>query len=195
MVSRLALKQTATELKVRKDRIVIAASDVFLRYGHARTTMGDIAEKAGISRPALYVVFPHKDDIFAAVIARLTEDTLAQFRAALPRLRSLERRLHFCCERWAGDGYDLTEAHPDARDVFHLGFPPVRAMYAEIADFLADLMREAVTASRLKTTPEQLAWVLLFAMRGLKDMAEDGDHMRRLIAVEVDVVLAALKGR
>ena len=191
----MALKQTAVEASLRRDRIVAAATNVFLRYGHARTTMNDIAEAASISRPALYLVFPHKEDIFAAVIERLIQDTLQQYREALPRLRSLDRKLHFCCEQWAGHGYDLTQAHPDAKDVFNLAFVPVREMYAALEAFLADLLREAVAASKLKTTPAELARILIFAMRGFKDIAEDGAHMRRLIALQVEVVLASLRAR
>ena len=191
----MALKQTATEANLKRDRIIAAATGVFLRYGHARTTMGDVAEEAGISRPALYLVFPRKEDIFAAVIERLMEDTLRMYRETLPRLRSLDRKLHFCCEQWAGHGYDLTQAHPDARDVFDLAFAPVREMYAALEAFLADLLREALRASKLKATPEELARVLIFAMRGFKDIAEDAAHMRRLIALQVDVVLASMKAR
>ena len=44
----------------RRERLVKVALDVFLRYGHARTTMADIAREAGISRPALYLMFPGK---------------------------------------------------------------------------------------------------------------------------------------
>ncbi len=191
----MALKQTPTEASFKRDRIIAAATEVFLRYGHARTTMGDVAEEAGISRPALYLVFPRKEDIFAAVIERLIGDTLQKYREALPRLRSLDRKLHFCCEQWAGHGYDLTQAHPDARDVFDLAFAPVREMYATLEAFLADLIREALHASKLKATPEELARVLIFAMRGFKDIAEDAAHMRRLIALQVDVVLTSMKAR
>ena len=191
----MALKHTATEAGLRRDRIIAAGTDVFLRYGHARTTMGDVAEKAGISRPALYLVFPRKEDIFTAVIEHLIEETLEKYREALPRLRSLDRKLHFCCEQWAGHGYDLTQAHPDAKDVFNLAFAPVREMYAALEAFLADLLREAVAGSKLKTTPEELARVLIFGMRGFKDIAADGAHMRRLIALQVDVVLGSMKAR
>ena len=191
----MVLKQTATEASLRRDRIVAAATDVFLRYGHARTTMGDVAEKAGISRPALYLVFPRKEDIFTAVIHRLIEDKLQEWREALPRLRSLDRKLHFCCEQWAGHGYDLTQAHPDAKDVFNLAFAPVNQMYADLEAFLAGLLRDAVVASKLKTTPEEMARILIFGMRGFKDIAQDGAHMRRLIALQVDVVLASIKAR
>ena len=68
-------------------------------------------------------------------------------------------------------------------------------MYAALTAFLADLLREAVAASKLKTTPEELARILIFAMRGFKDIAEDRAHMRRMIALQVDVVLASIKAR
>ena len=188
----MAQKHTPDEADRKRDQVIVAATNVFLRYGQARTTMQDIAEEARISRPALYLVFPRKEDIFAAVTERLIHDKLQQYREALPRMRSLRQKLHFCCEQWAGVGYDMTKAHPDARDVFNLEFAPVRAMFAALQNFLADLLREAVAASKLKTTPEELALLLIFAMRGLKDTASDANHMRRLIALQVDVVLASL---
>ncbi len=191
----MALKQTPEEAGRRRDQIISAATVVFLRYGHARTTMNDVAEEARISRPALYLVFPRKDDIFVAVTERLIQDKLQQYREALPKMRSLSQKLHFCCEQWAGVGYDMTKAHPDARDVFNLDFAPVREMYATLENFWADLLHDAVVASKLKTTPDELARLLIFSMRGLKDIAEDATHMRRLIALQVDVVLAAIDAR
>ena len=189
----MALKQTPEEANRKRDQIIVAATTVFLRYGHARTTMNDVAEEARISRPALYLVFPRKEDIFAAVTERLIRDKLEQYRQALPKMRNLKQRLHFCCEQWAGIGYDMTKAHPDAKDMFNLDFAPVRQMYASLESFWADLLRDAVSASRLKTTPEELARLLIFSMRGLKDIAEDATHMRRLIALQVDVVLGSLE--
>ena len=124
--------------------------DVFLRYGYARTTMGDIAEGARISRPALYLVFPRKDDIFAAVIGRMSADNLQEMRTALPALSGLASKLHFCCESWGAHGYDLTEAHPDARDIFDLAFVPVREMYAAFETFLADLLAEVFSRVGIK---------------------------------------------
>ncbi len=188
-------KQTAAEVNGRRDKTVAAATTVFLRYGYARTTMNDVADEAGISRPALYLIFPRKDDIFSAMLEHLIETEIKKYREALPRLRSLDRKLHFCCEQWAGHGYDLTSAHPDARDVFNLAFPPVKEMYAVLESFFADLLREALEASKLKCSAEELARTLIFAMRGLKDTALDGAHMRRLIALQVDLVLAAVRER
>jgi AcrR family transcriptional regulator len=51
----------------KRDKILAAALDVFVRYGYKRVTMNDIAAAAGISRPALYLVFESKEDIFKGV--------------------------------------------------------------------------------------------------------------------------------
>ena len=191
----MSVKQTPEEASRKRDQIIVAANAVFLRYGHARTTMNDVAEEARISRPALYLVFPRKEDIFAAVTERMIEDKLDQYRKTIPKLKSLREKLHFCCEQWSGVGYDMTNAHPDAKDVFNLDFPPVRAMYAALEAFWADLLREAVEVSELNTTAEELARLLIFSLRGVKEIARDAAHMRRLIALQVDILLAALKAK
>jgi AcrR family transcriptional regulator len=41
----------------KRTRILAAARSVFLRYGFKRVNMNDIADAAGVSRPALYLLF------------------------------------------------------------------------------------------------------------------------------------------
>ncbi len=157
--------------------------------------MRDVAERAGISRPALYLVFPRKDDIFAAVLKHLSEEALQEYRWTLPQFPTLEEKLHFCCEKWGAHGFDLAEVHPDSKDLFDPSFAPVREMYASFAAFLAELLTEPVAASALQSTPEELAHVLVSAMRGFEEFAEDGAHVRRMIALQVTVVCAAVRER
>ena len=177
----------------KEDRIIEAATDVFLRYGYARTTMRDVAERAGISRPALYLVFPRKDDIFAAALRHLSEKALGEYRRAMPQLPTLEEKLHFCCEKWGAHGFDLAEVYPDSKDLFDPSFAPVREMYADFAAFLAELLAEPLAASALQSSPEELAYALVSAMRGFEEFAEGGAHMRRMIALQVNIVCAAVR--
>lgn len=176
----------------REARVLAAATDVFLRYGFARTTMGDIAQRAGISRPALYLVFPGKAEVFAAVIHRMNREKLDEIRAALPALPTLKDKVLFACTTWAGHGFDLTHAHPDARDLFNLDFAAVQEIYSEFQALIAELLAEAASASPLRAKPEELARVLAFAMRGFRETATDGVDARRLIALQVSLLLAAL---
>ena len=48
----------------KREAVFDAALEVFSQYGFRRTSMGDIAEAAGISRPALYLMFDNKEDLF-----------------------------------------------------------------------------------------------------------------------------------
>ncbi|MDD9889096.1 MAG: helix-turn-helix domain containing protein, partial [Gammaproteobacteria bacterium] len=57
-------KQSTEQSQAKKDAVFEAAAEVFARYGYRRTTMNDIAEAAGISRPALYLIFENKENLF-----------------------------------------------------------------------------------------------------------------------------------
>jgi AcrR family transcriptional regulator len=176
----------------KEERVIAGATDVFLRYGFARTTMGDIAERVGISRPALYLLFANKEEAFAAVIRRLNDDQLAAIRAALPGLPTLHAKVLFACETWGAHGVDLMTAHPDAKDLFDLSFAPVQEIYLKFQTLLAELLEGPAAGSALNAKPAQLARVVTFAMRGFRETASNGRDMRRLIALQVSLLLAAL---
>ena len=58
------MTDTQSKTTDKRDVIFDAAADVFTRYGFRRTSMNDIAQAAGISRPALYLMFENKEDLF-----------------------------------------------------------------------------------------------------------------------------------
>ncbi len=185
-------KLTDENIAERRQGILFAASGVFLRYGYSRTTMGDVAEAAKMSRPALYLLFPKKDDIFAAVVEDMNDRKLAELRTVMRGMRSFERKLHHCCEEWGSHGMELMEVHPDARDLFDIARPAVQAIYEDFIILLAELLSEGMIGTKLKASPSQLARNLAFAMRGFKDAVKNAAEIRQMIALEVDIVLAAV---
>jgi AcrR family transcriptional regulator len=58
----------ARETRRRSD-IVASARQCFLQFGFAKTSLDDIARRAGISRPLIYRQFANKEEIFSAVFA------------------------------------------------------------------------------------------------------------------------------
>jgi AcrR family transcriptional regulator len=176
----------------KEELAVEAATEVFSRYGHARTTMGDIAARAGMSRPALYLLFPDKEAVFAAVIQRMDEQKHREIRAAIARLDGLHARLLHACKSWGSHGFDLIEAHPDSADLFDLRFPAVRKVYDNFQCLVADLIRDQVNAAGIAVEPEVLARCLVFGMRGLRETARNGKEMRRLIAVQVTTLVRSI---
>ncbi|MCK9631672.1 MAG: TetR/AcrR family transcriptional regulator [Methanoregula sp.] len=64
-----------------KQKIVFAAFTLFIEKGYHGTTMGEIAESLGVTKPALYQYFPGKEDLFAAV----AEHARQEFKGTLER--------------------------------------------------------------------------------------------------------------
>lgn len=54
----------------REQQILDATTDLIIRHGYDKTTMGDVADAVGISRPLVYVHFKSKDDLLEALIVR-----------------------------------------------------------------------------------------------------------------------------
>jgi AcrR family transcriptional regulator len=57
----------------RREEILDAARRVFAERGFKGTTIADIAEAAGIALGTIYLYFPSKDDVFAALNRRFTD--------------------------------------------------------------------------------------------------------------------------
>jgi|SRR5579859_2883703 len=177
----------------RREQIVDAAIGVFLRYGYARTTMGDIAQAARLTRPTLYVTFPDKERVFTAVVDKMIADKLAEIREGLPRQKTLRKRLCFACNAWTADGYELIQNHPDAADMFDLGFKSVCAGYDAFAKLLADILDEPLRGSQLHLSSEEVARTIVLAAKGFKDTAANGDELRKMIAIHVTLVAGAIE--
>src|SRR5215813_13996179 len=53
-----------------KERILIKAAELFMRYGIRSITMDEIAAQLGISKKTIYQFFTDKDDMVYAVIGQ-----------------------------------------------------------------------------------------------------------------------------
>jgi AcrR family transcriptional regulator len=67
----------------RRQAILDGAHSCFLQYGFTKTSLDDIAQRAGISRPLIYRKFKNKEDILAAVYDVKLDALYPQVDAAL----------------------------------------------------------------------------------------------------------------
>lgn len=74
---RVMTPKPATRIQ-KKNQIVImdAGLDVFSQFGFRGSTLDQVAETAGLSKPNLLYYFPSKDAIYTALLARLLENWL-----------------------------------------------------------------------------------------------------------------------
>jgi AcrR family transcriptional regulator len=68
----------------RREEILDAARRVFAERGFKGTTVADIAEVAGIALGTVYLYFPSKDDVFAALSKRFKELLTSAILADVP---------------------------------------------------------------------------------------------------------------
>lgn len=77
-----------------RDGLLDAATRVFTRKGYAAATMKDIALEAGYTAPSLYNYFQGKEELFAALALRMTEELGACFEGPpLPGEHTLTHRV------------------------------------------------------------------------------------------------------
>lgn len=187
------------EQSKKQSRVIEAALAAFMRYGFKRVTMGDIAKEAGMSRPALYLVFPGKEQIFAAVVRHFTERALGEIKAGLPHQGSLEQQLRFVFDIWTVRPFKLIHELPDARDLVDCsaGFAQevVDQGYREFEGLLVSLLEShADRIGGRRLTPPRLAHMMASSARGFKGAAQDEQELRELIATLIVLVQATLLG-
>jgi AcrR family transcriptional regulator len=85
------LRQTAEE---RREQVVEAAIREFAERGYEAASTAAIAERAGISQPYIYALFPSKRDLFVAAYDRVEGRIRATFRDAARGAASPEDALH-----------------------------------------------------------------------------------------------------
>jgi len=64
-------RRTKAEADETRTRLLDAAEEVFFEKGVSRTSLGDIAQRAGATRGAVYWHFKDKVDVFASMLGRI----------------------------------------------------------------------------------------------------------------------------
>jgi AcrR family transcriptional regulator len=92
-----AMEVTRTALVHHDDsvqgRLMTSAIAVFARKGYAATTVREIVEAAGVTKPALYYHFGSKEGIFRAMMGEALQEFEATAASALGTEGSAEQRL------------------------------------------------------------------------------------------------------
>jgi AcrR family transcriptional regulator len=166
----------------KTDDVLAAAQRVFLRFGFRRSTMGDIAEEAGISRPALYPLFASKEAIFIAGLTRVFADELDEIRALVADAHKPADKLTAALEVWCVRNYELTTGSPGAKDLYESCYAVAPALTNKVdADF------EKIVTTILGGKKD-LARLITGSMVGLKLQAKNAKELRRSLQTLVTVV-------
>lgn len=77
----------------KRRRIVEAARGLVLRHGLRGTTMEAIARAARIAKPTLYVQFPDKDAVFAAIVDGVMDELMLAFDEGMAGKGTVSERI------------------------------------------------------------------------------------------------------
>ncbi|MFE1171085.1 TetR/AcrR family transcriptional regulator [Streptomyces sp. NPDC058773] len=100
---------------VREQLIIDAAIGVFAKRGYHASSVDEIAELAGITKPMVYLYLDSKEGLFLACLRREAERLVAVFRAAAGPAPSPELRLRAGLLAF----FTFVTEHPDSWVVLH----------------------------------------------------------------------------
>ena len=137
---------TLSDTNVATSHLLDAAREEFIAHGIARTAVGDIARRAGVSRPTLYRKCGDKEDIVAAVLVRETTEFFMRAQAALAPLSNAEDRMveAFVMGMREARDHPLVmalkefDAESFSRNIFDVNASGYQGLLAVIAELLAD---------------------------------------------------------
>ena len=75
--------------EITYERIVLAATELFVENGYYNTSVQDIVDKVGLSKGAIYHHFESKEEILKAVLERRARHTYKRYDAAVREERDL----------------------------------------------------------------------------------------------------------
>lgn len=167
------------DTKLKPDRVLACALELFKQYGFRRTSMDDIAKAADMSRPALYLLFDNKTDIFRSLSARFHQKTLKMAEAALGQDGDIEHRICTAIKARMLPIYSLAHESLHGQELSNTN----QSLSADISasadlrflEILTDILQTAINTGEINPADHlaarELAQVLQGMAQGLKSMA------------------------
>lgn len=161
----------ATETPRSHDRILQKALELFSERGYDATSVREICEAAGITKPTLYHFYGSKEGVYRAIV----EGALERFRADMILALSGEESLRERLVRMARSYVDATLRAPDlARFIIALIHNPPQsapatdflAFYQDILDALARAVEEAVARGEVRSGPTDVRLLVFMGALG-----------------------------
>jgi len=95
-LARFIADDAAAPADAAGERILDAALEQFQSVGLRRSSMEDVARRAGLSRVTIYRRFPQKDRLLEAVLLRECRRLIGDMRAVMRPLATAEQRMVEC---------------------------------------------------------------------------------------------------
>jgi AcrR family transcriptional regulator len=163
----------------RRQQILDAAFYCFLQYGFSKTSMDDVAKKADMSRPAIYLKFKNKIDLFHGMYLDLLEQTFEKAELLLKQSLPKREKLTLFCEAIILEPWDKIAGHPRAPEFYELceQYVPKEAEKFE---------RQKLKIAQTIFNDRETAEVFLMSLEGFYDDIPTTSTLRKRIVFLID---------
>ncbi len=159
-------------MKGNAGRILTKALRLFSSRGYHATSVREICEAAGVTKPTLYHFFGSKEGVYRALVDGALEDFKERLTIALSRAGSAEERL----KRMARLYFEGGQRNPDLmRFIFGVihnnqrtSAPPTdfARFYQDVVKMVSGCVEEGVLRGELERGPGELRMLLLMGTLG-----------------------------
>lgn len=160
----------------RRDAIIGAAWTCFLQHGYAKTSLGDVARRAGLCRPLIYRYFAGKERLFSAVILARMEESFHRARACLASDLDRHGKLLQVLDLWLLQPLAEVAGAPQGGDLFEQALTLTPEIHEQHHALTRELLRELIA-------DETAADVFRLALKGLLADQPPPETLRARVSV------------
>lgn len=185
----------------RKAQLLDIATQAFAQGGFAATTTAQIAQLAGVTEPILYRHFKGKQQLFVAIVERVSAETTEYFRSLTAKEKDPINRLRKVCAslpehiRRRADAYHVLHgALTTSRDKAVVEV--IKRHYAQMHAFFRDLIRQGQSTGAFDhdLDARRAAWHIVMTGVGYATLSLNLDVIdRATIGETIDELLRGMR--
>ena len=180
--------ETLDKCRLTRERIVVAATELFRKNGFHNTSLTQILNTAGLTKGGFYFHFRSKEELGDAVIEYMKDfwvrSVLKKIAEEKGALRKIERMFEIMIETHEGNVFHgcalLAVLTAEMMEVEHHFSERLRRIYADWKESIVEILKEGQREGFFKETisPDSLALLIIGSLQGITMMAHlDPEHV------------------
>lgn len=187
--------------RAKREAVYEATATVFAQYGFRRTTMNDIAQAAGISRPALYLMFDNKENLFQGLAAFRLDQAIEQALRVLAGGVDTNQRIIEALLVFERIFYEPIADSPHGAELMDISqslasesmMKDIVRLHSALAKTLSDAEQAGeVNFENSPLKPKAFVELLFTGLNGVKKKASNTAEFRKMVKQLTEVFLQSV---
>lgn len=200
-VERKNMSKSQSREDKKRESVFRGSKDVFAQYGFRRTSMSDIAEAAGISRPALYLMFKNKEALFREMASSTIGEATDLAQAEVRKAASLQDRIANAVLAYERIYYEPVADSPHGAELMDVNVSIAADIMQEGHERLVQLLAEEIvraakageaSLANLPVKPRAFVELLMSSVSGLKKKVKSNKDFRHQIRNVVAIFMRSI---